>query len=81
MPVEAAVLERSLNEVVRRHEVLRTTFEVSDGQPYQVVAEELRLELPVVDARDALRAIAAFRLALPRTMLRFAGGRWKKVEV
>jgi biotin synthase len=30
---------------------------------------------PVVDARDALRAIAAFRLALPRTILRYAGGR------
>ena len=27
------------------------------------------------DARDALRAIAAFRLAMPRTVLRFAGGR------
>jgi biotin synthase len=32
-------------------------------------------EAPVVDARDALRAIAAFRLALPRTILRYAGGR------
>jgi biotin synthase len=32
-------------------------------------------ELPPVDAGDALRAIAAFRLALPRTILRFAGGR------
>ena len=29
----------------------------------------------VLDAADALRAIAAFRLALPRTVLRFAGGR------
>src|SRR5215813_2920396 len=29
----------------------------------------------VVDPKDALRAIAAFRLALPRTILRFAGGR------
>jgi biotin synthase len=29
----------------------------------------------VLDPRDALRAIAAFRLALPRTILRFAGGR------
>jgi biotin synthase len=29
----------------------------------------------VVDPRDALRAIAAFRLALPKTILRFAGGR------
>jgi biotin synthase len=32
-------------------------------------------DLPVVAAADALRAIAAFRLALPRTVLRFAGGR------
>jgi biotin synthase len=31
--------------------------------------------LPVLDATDALRAIAAFRLALPRTILRYAGGR------
>jgi biotin synthase len=30
---------------------------------------------PVVDGRDALRAIAAFRLAMPRTILRYAGGR------
>jgi biotin synthase len=32
-------------------------------------------DLEVPDATDALRAIAAFRLALPRTVLRFAGGR------
>jgi len=30
---------------------------------------------PVMDAKDALRAIAAFRLAMPRTILRYAGGR------
>ncbi len=32
-------------------------------------------DLEVLPAVDALRAVAAFRLALPRTMLRFAGGR------
>ena len=32
-------------------------------------------DLPVMAAEDALRAIAVFRLALPRTILRFAGGR------
>ncbi len=32
-------------------------------------------DLPVLDSTDALRAIAAFRLAMPRTVLRFAGGR------
>ncbi|MFZ0042193.1 MAG: biotin synthase BioB [Solirubrobacteraceae bacterium] len=31
--------------------------------------------LPVVEVNDALRTIAAFRLAMPRTILRFAGGR------
>jgi biotin synthase len=31
--------------------------------------------LQVTNASDALRTIAAFRLALPRTVLRFAGGR------
>ncbi|MDQ1586394.1 MAG: biotin synthase [Actinomycetota bacterium] len=31
--------------------------------------------LPVMDGKDALRTIGAFRLALPRTILRFAGGR------
>ncbi|MDQ2837031.1 MAG: biotin synthase BioB [Actinomycetota bacterium] len=32
-------------------------------------------ELPILDGKDALRTIAAFRLAMPRTILRFAGGR------
>jgi biotin synthase len=32
-------------------------------------------ELPVMDGTDALRTIAAFRLAMPRTILRYAGGR------
>ena len=32
-------------------------------------------DLPVLDAKEALRTVAAFRLALPRTILRFAGGR------
>ena len=32
-------------------------------------------DLPVPSAEDALRTIAAFRLALPRAVLRFAGGR------
>ena len=32
-------------------------------------------ELPVMDGTDELRTIAAFRLAMPRTILRYAGGR------
>jgi amino acid adenylation domain-containing protein/non-ribosomal peptide synthase protein (TIGR01720 family) len=47
--LDLGVLERSLNEVVRRHEVLRTTFGTAAGQPVQVVCDGLRLPLPVVD--------------------------------
>ena len=32
-------------------------------------------DLPVLDAREALKTIATFRLAMPRTILRYAGGR------
>jgi len=32
-------------------------------------------ELPLMDSADALRTVAAFRLAMPRTVLRYAGGR------
>src|SRR5262245_44485744 len=49
--VDVAVLERSLNEIVRRHESLRTTFDSLQGMPVQVVAPELYLALPVVDLR------------------------------
>jgi amino acid adenylation domain-containing protein len=45
------VLERALNEVVRRHAALRTTFTSVDGQPAQVIAPRLVLSLPLVDLR------------------------------
>jgi biotin synthase len=32
-------------------------------------------DLPLMESQDALRTIAAFRLAMPRTILRYAGGR------
>lgn len=47
--VNVNALEWSFNEIVRRHEVLRTTFVSQDGEPVQVVAPELKLELPVSD--------------------------------
>ncbi|HWW73743.1 MAG TPA: condensation domain-containing protein, partial [Pyrinomonadaceae bacterium] len=42
-------LERTLNEVVRRHESLRTTFREEEGRPVQVVAPFERRPLPVKD--------------------------------
>src|SRR6185503_12604866 len=40
-PMNLPVLKRSLQEIVRRHEALRTTFEAIDGQPVQVIAPDL----------------------------------------
>ncbi|WP_426746468.1 amino acid adenylation domain-containing protein [Myxococcus faecalis] len=45
-------LEEALNEVVRRHEVLRTTFVLQDGEPTQRVAAHRALTLPVVDLSE-----------------------------
>jgi aspartate racemase len=45
-------LEQSLGEIVRRHEILRTTFSVMAGQPVQVIAPALAVPLSVVDLRD-----------------------------
>lgn len=49
--LNVAALEQSLNQVVRRHEVLRTTFSTAAGQPFQVILPHLSLPLPVVDLR------------------------------
>jgi len=46
------VLQRTLNEVVRRHEVLRTSFAVEDGQPVQAINAEARVPLRVLDLTD-----------------------------
>jgi hypothetical protein len=42
-------LERAINEVVRRHEVLRTTFRTVNGEPVQVVAPAQPVRLPILD--------------------------------
>jgi acyl-CoA synthetase (AMP-forming)/AMP-acid ligase II len=44
-PCDLAVLEQSLNEIVRRHEILRTSFNVVDGRHVQVIASELPVHL------------------------------------
>ncbi len=45
------VLERALNEVIRRHETLRTTFGVFDDEPVQVIAEQLYVKVKLTDLR------------------------------
>ncbi len=50
-PFNLAALEQSLNEVVKRHEALRTAFRNVGGRPTQVIAPNLTIDLPVVDLR------------------------------
>lgn len=45
-------LERSLNAVIARHEVLRTTFANQDGRPIQAILPSLKTSIPVDDLRD-----------------------------
>ncbi len=65
-PLDAAVLERVLREIVRRHDVLRTTFVLRGGHPVALVHPDASLDLPLtslVDLPDAERP-AALRRAL-----------------
>ncbi len=65
-PLESEALEKSLNEIVRRHEALRTSFTVRDGSPVQSVAAELELRVEEVDLRRLSaeeRELEAQRLA------------------
>ncbi|MGH7828769.1 MAG: amino acid adenylation domain-containing protein, partial [Candidatus Binatia bacterium] len=48
-PLDVSPLERSLNEIVRRHEALRTTFPTVAGQPVQLISASPVLPLPIVD--------------------------------
>jgi amino acid adenylation domain-containing protein len=49
--IDVPLMERALNEIVRRHEVLRTTFTAIDGEPRQVIAPSLFVPLELIDLR------------------------------
>ena len=45
-------LERSLNEIIKRHESLRTNFKMMEGQPVQIISPSLTIKLPIVNLSD-----------------------------
>ena len=47
-----AILEQSISEIVRRHEVLRTTFSEIDGTPVQKIREPESMKISVLDLQD-----------------------------
>jgi amino acid adenylation domain-containing protein len=50
-PLDLELLRRALEGLVARHSILRTTYEVRDGAPVQVIASECAVELNLVDLR------------------------------
>jgi amino acid adenylation domain-containing protein len=64
--LDVTLLERSLQQIVQRHESLRTTFAGQDGIPLQIVTPSSKLAFKVVDLRDlpeSEREDEALRLA------------------
>lgn len=61
--LDVGVLRDCLSDIVRRHEVLRTTYAVQDGQPVQIIHAAEPIELPVFDvAAEAEPKEAAARI-------------------
>ena len=50
-PLDVAALEKTLNEIGRRHETLRTTFTTAQGRPVQVISPAFHISLRVEDLR------------------------------
>jgi len=61
-PLDVPALERSLGEIARRHEILRTVLPVIDGQPVQRVLPPSEIALPPRDVPGDELGEAARRL-------------------
>ncbi len=62
--LDVAALARSLDEIVRRHQVLRSVYPAARGRPVQVVLPRLAVQLPVVDLSALAGAADAAAVAL-----------------
>jgi amino acid adenylation domain-containing protein len=56
------LLEKSLNEIVRRHESLRSIFKTAEGQPVQIIAPFLSVPLPIIDLQKCDRSKGELKL-------------------
>jgi hypothetical protein len=74
-PLEAAVLERCLQEIIRRHEIWRTTYDTVNGQAVQVIhPAPSTFSLPAVDLRQlppGRREAEALRVATQQARIPF----------
>ncbi|MBE9190295.1 amino acid adenylation domain-containing protein [Gloeocapsopsis crepidinum LEGE 06123] len=47
--LNVTALSRSINELIRRHETLRTTFQIENGEAVQVIHESSKFELSIIN--------------------------------
>jgi amino acid adenylation domain-containing protein len=50
--LEMEMLKKVLDAIVERHAVFRTSFHLMDGQPAQVIADKVSIELPMIDLSE-----------------------------
>ncbi|MCF4968894.1 non-ribosomal peptide synthetase [Nostoc sp. CMAA1605] len=50
--LSVTALEQSINEIIRRHEALRTNFPTLEGVPFQVIRPNLTISIPVIDVQE-----------------------------
>jgi amino acid adenylation domain-containing protein/non-ribosomal peptide synthase protein (TIGR01720 family) len=54
--LDIQALLHAIEEIIRRHEILRTVFGSEDGEPYQLIKPELKLEIPFIDLQPRAEA-------------------------
>jgi len=50
--IDIPMMQATIDQVVRRHEILRTCFDTADGRNRQIIADQLEVPLELVDLRE-----------------------------
>ncbi|MBE1556816.1 non-ribosomal peptide synthetase [Sporosarcina limicola] len=53
--LDIALLEESINSVVKRHEILRTIFKVVENNPVQIVTQNVYIKMKIIDLQKVSR--------------------------
>ena len=72
--IDISMIERAINEIIQRHEILRTVFVLEDGEPAQEIVPEQRIRVEPIDLQaipEATREQEAERRALALALVPF----------
>ncbi|HEU5380539.1 MAG TPA: amino acid adenylation domain-containing protein [Ktedonobacteraceae bacterium] len=88
-PLDSQALEQSLNAMVKRHEIFRTTFPSKDGHPKQFIHPAYSVVLPIVDLQiepesersTEVQSIVAEALRTPFELAHLPLAQWTLVRL